>query len=169
MSAVNMVTVCHPSATGSRCSHAKWLPGKPQPGSCGQPCLAPVDQTGKRHRLRDLNCPLTELPPMLIIDLGNQFFIFVFFRTFKIENRQYPFILKRNQPRSWAVKLYEVWAVLPPIPAPVLPPNNRPNRRVVRPQNALILPAGIRAALCSQGCKRMTSNHALLIQRSEIC
>ena len=125
--------------------------------------------TGGRHRLRSLGCSLSELPPMLITDLGNQFFIFVFFRTFKIENRQYPFILKRNQPRFWAVKLYEVWAVLPPIPAPVLPPNNRPNRRVVRPQNALILPAGIRAALCSQGCKRMTSNHALLIQRSEIC
>lgn len=60
-------------------------------GSCGQPCLAPVDQTGKRHRLRDLNCPLTELPPILITELGNRFFIFTFFRTFKTENRQYPF------------------------------------------------------------------------------
>lgn len=141
MSAVNMVTVCHPPATGSRCSHAKWLPGKPQPGSCGQPCLAPVDQTGKRHRLRDLNCPLTELPPILITELGNRFFIFTFFRTFKIENRQYPFYRPTigQTGALYALKMPSFFS------------------RVYAPHP------------CDQGCKRTTASCALLVQRSEIC
>lgn len=169
MPAANAVTVSPLSASGSRCSHAKRLSGRPQPGLCGRPCRAPVGHTGGQHWLHSLSCPLSELPPMLITDLGNRFFIFAFFRTCKIESRQYSFLCKRNQPRFWAVKLYEPWAVIPPIPAPILPPNNQPNRRAIRPQNALILPAGICSERYIQGCKRTSSNHALLIQQSEIC
>ncbi|WP_373166692.1 hypothetical protein [Agathobaculum sp. Marseille-P7918] len=39
------------------------ITGKPQPGSCGRPCLALVDQTGERHRLCDLGCPLQNYRP----------------------------------------------------------------------------------------------------------
>ena len=133
-----------PSAASSRCRHAKnaYQP----PGSCGQPYPRAVGQSGKQHWPHGLSCPLAGLPPILITDRGNRSFHFSFFRTFKVEKRQYRFQSKRNQPRRLAVKLYEVRAVLPPISAPVLPPDNRPNRRVVHPITALVPPAGIRPA-----------------------
>ena len=106
----------------------------------------PVDQTSKQHWPHGLSRPLAGLPPILITDRGNRFFIFSTLRTFKFKKLQNRLQSERNQPRFWAVKLYEAWAVLPPIPAPVLPPDNRPNRRVVHPITALVPPAGIRPA-----------------------
>ena len=79
MLVANMATVCYPPDTGHRCSHAKRLSGRPQSGSCRQPCRVPADQTDERHRLRGLGCPVAELPPILITDRGNQFFIFALF------------------------------------------------------------------------------------------
>lgn len=114
----------------------------------------PVGHTGKQHWPHGLSCHLAGLPPMLITGLGNWFFNFSIFRTFKAKKLQCRFQSKRNQPRFRAVKLYEVRAVLPPIPASFLPPDNWPSRRVVHPLIAHVPPADIRPAPVIKAAKR---------------
>lgn len=125
----------------------------------------PVDQTGKQHWPHGLSCPLAGLPPILITDRGNRFFIFSFFQTFKVKKLQNRLQPERNQPRFRAVKLYEVRAVLPPIPASFFTARQSAKLARCTPSDR---PRQMPCAR-GQGCKKATASRALPVQQSEIC